>query len=233
MAIFGNLEIESLVQENDKTRLSAIKSFVSKDEAAITLVRIKPSASDSFIDVTGSDSEDWFLDWEYGSEATATVELEITTDGAPSTFTKTIDVISEANDLLFSQDSDLIENEDDIMDYLRKGRNSFKDKHRQSQKRIIDTLDRKKIFNEEGKRLEKEDIFGRDEVKQWSTYLTLHIIYKSLIIEPGDNFDSQQSYYANLAAAGESSSVLRFDFDQDGEQDFSSINLGSGSLLRR
>ena len=60
MAIFPHIELEDIVQVNDRTRLSAIKSFVSKDEAAVTLVEIEPESGSGFIDVTGAKQADWF-----------------------------------------------------------------------------------------------------------------------------------------------------------------------------
>jgi len=38
--IFPNLELEAIVQLGDRTRLSALKSFVTQNEAAISLVQI-------------------------------------------------------------------------------------------------------------------------------------------------------------------------------------------------
>ena len=40
MAIFGVIESDPVVQTNDKVRLKAMRSFISKDEAEITLVEI-------------------------------------------------------------------------------------------------------------------------------------------------------------------------------------------------
>ena len=90
MAIFGVLDFDPVVQVNDKIRLKAIRSFVSKDEAAITLVEIEPVAGNGFIDVTDADPNELFLDWSYATDGTAVVSLRITTDGAPVTVTKNL-----------------------------------------------------------------------------------------------------------------------------------------------
>ena len=58
MAIFPNAELEEVVQVDDKTRLDARKSFVSKDEADVTLIEVEPEAGSGFIDVTGSSFKD-------------------------------------------------------------------------------------------------------------------------------------------------------------------------------
>lgn len=233
MAIFGKLQIESVIQAGDKTRLNSIDSFVSKDESAITLVRIRPLASGSFIDVTGVSSDERYLDWAYTSEAIEIITLEITTNGPPELFTETISVLSETTDKLFSSDSDLVEIEDDILSYVRRGRSSFLDKHRQAQKRIIDSLDRRRVFDEKGNRLTKNDLFSLEEIKQWSTYLTLQIIFESLRVEPGDIYSQKSDTYRSLSNSSEHTAVIRLDTDEDGNEDSLPISLMSGALRRR
>lgn len=60
MRIFPVIENEPLVQENDKTRLDASKSFLAGSSADMT-VKIRPSIHDEYVD-TGTDK---FLDWAY------------------------------------------------------------------------------------------------------------------------------------------------------------------------
>ena len=91
MTIFGVLHLEKTVQENDKTRLDVSQSFASSDEADIILVEVEPFGSNGFIDVT----TDLFLDWAYAADGTKTVSVRITTDGAPTTATKDLLVITE------------------------------------------------------------------------------------------------------------------------------------------
>jgi hypothetical protein len=59
--IFPLVESEPIVQVSDKTRLSAVKSFKSNDEPAISLVEIEPESGSGFINVTGSpiNSKNW------------------------------------------------------------------------------------------------------------------------------------------------------------------------------
>ena len=70
MGIFGNLHLEEKVQVNEKTRIDCTKSFIS-DEAAISLVRIKPEDGGSFVTVTS----DKYLDWAYETAGTKTATL--------------------------------------------------------------------------------------------------------------------------------------------------------------
>ncbi len=60
MPIFAVIDIESLVQEEDKTRIDVSKSYAS-GTTAITLMEVTPSKSADAIDVTA----DGFLDWQY------------------------------------------------------------------------------------------------------------------------------------------------------------------------
>ena len=83
MSIFSILDFEPEVQLNDKTRLSAVKSFASKAVHEITSLTIKPESSGSAIDVYGAQSSDWFLDWAYSNTS--------------------IDVGSENDDLIFHE----------------------------------------------------------------------------------------------------------------------------------
>ena len=64
--IFPKLEHEPDVQVSDRTRLSAVKSFVTVGSPAITTATIKPSQSDSAISIFNTDQNKWFLDWQYG-----------------------------------------------------------------------------------------------------------------------------------------------------------------------
>ncbi len=63
MRLFPVLEIEPIIQENDKTRLDARKSFLSGSSAAVTM-KIKPSSFEDYLDVTDAR----YLDWAYGFE---------------------------------------------------------------------------------------------------------------------------------------------------------------------
>jgi hypothetical protein len=60
MPLFPVIDIEALVQENDKTRIDVSKSFAS-GTTAVTGLSVKPSKSVNAIDVFA----DGFLDWQY------------------------------------------------------------------------------------------------------------------------------------------------------------------------
>ena len=149
MAIFPIIKTEATVQTGDLTRIDATKSIATVDEAAISKVEIEPLASNGYIDVTGSDSEDWYLDWVYDTEETVTVSIRITTDGSPTTETDTISIVTSATDNLFTDDDDILEHEPDVLQFLRPGRTSFLDYHRAAKIRILEWLDERRLTDDE------------------------------------------------------------------------------------
>ena len=149
MAIFPVLVAENKLQQYDKTRLDGTKSFISTGEASVTLIEIEPEDGEGFTTVTS----DKYLDWAYETTGSKVVTLRVTTDGSPSTRTKTITVVSEADDKLFSKDDELVPHEPDIMNYVPDGRASFINIHRLAQDRIITYLDEKRISDTDGNRL--------------------------------------------------------------------------------
>lgn len=66
-SVFPNIEIEEKVQINDRTRLSAEKSFVTTGATAITTLTVKPNSEESAISVFNSDPAYWYLDWEHSA----------------------------------------------------------------------------------------------------------------------------------------------------------------------
>jgi hypothetical protein len=227
MAIFPNLELEPVVQVNDRTRLSGLKSFITQDEDPISLVRIRPEAAGSFIDVTSLK----YLDWQYATDGTKTVTIEVTTDGSPVTVDKDILIITAADDKLFSSDGDLIGHEPDIMNYVRKGRNSFLDFHRSSQDRILGWLDEQRIHDSNGNRLTKDAVIDIEEVNDWSKFQTLQFIFESLSNAIDDIYMAKARTYKQMAQEARNRAVLRLDTDGDAvissseKQDVRSFNL--------
>lgn len=236
MAIFPHIEVEDIIQENDKLRIKADKSFVSKDEAAVTLVEIEPEAGNGFINVTGSSSRDWYLDWEYATEGTVTISCRVTTDGAPTTVTKQISVVSAATDKLFSNDQDLMVHEHDILSWVDKdsGRNSFLNVHRRSQELILAWLDEKGYVDTSGNKYTKAAFVNVDEAKEWSTFMTLRLIFEDLSNSVDDIFDLKSKKYKTHELNARNRAVLRIDTDGDGTVDkYEGHRIVSQRLVRR
>jgi hypothetical protein len=234
MAVFANIDLEPIVQVDDKTRIDATKSFQAKGASgALETVEIEPETGAGLIDVTGSTNKDWFLDWQYASPGTKTVTVVITEDGNANTFTKDIEVLSEADDALFSKDTDLINLEPEILNYVRPGRSSFLDFHRSAQIRIVDSLNAQGYATSEGARLTKEDIAGED-VKEWSKFLTLALIFEDNSNAIDDIFAEKAKRYMQKAEGARQRLVIRYDVDQDGETENTEGALQfQGKLTRR
>lgn len=223
MAIFPNLILEKDIQVNDKTRLDASKSFVTQDEAAITLVEIEPEAAAGFIDVTPSPAtkaSDYFLDWQYsGATRTVTATVRITTDGAPVTFSDTIEVTTAADDMLLSNDKDLTAIEEDILKFVPKGRNSWLNVHRKAQQLILDEIDERGITNTDGTRITKDQLVEIEDFRQWSAYMTLWLIMNDISNSVDDKFANKAASYKNTMDFHRERSFMRIDFNKDGNID--------------
>lgn len=236
MAIFPHIEVEDIIQENDKIRIKADKTFISKGEAAITLVEIEPSSGAGFVNVTGTSSKDWYLDWEYATEGAVTITCRVTTDGAPVSVTESISVVSAATDKLFSNDQDLMVHEHDILKWIDKdnGRNSFINVHRRSQELILAWLDEKGYEDTSGNKYTKAAFVNVDEAKEWSTFMTLRLIFEDLSNGIDDIFDLKSKKYKSFEISARNRAVLRIDTDGDGTVDtHEGHRIVSQRLVRR
>lgn len=236
--IFPNLEIEELVQVNDKTRLNATKTFVSKDNVAITMVRIEPEAGNGFVDVTGGaplNSSNWYLDWQYATAGTKTVQVEVTA-GTTTTYSSTIVVVSAATDALWSSDKDLIGYENQIMKWVPPGRNSWLNVHRKAQVLILDWLDSIRVWKKDGTRLTKADFLVTNDVRQLSAYWTLQLIFEDLSNKPDDIFRFKADSYAELVQAAKNRGRIQADFNDnqtDDDVNEDSQDMRSFTMVRR
>lgn len=232
--IFPVLEIEDIVQVGDQTRLSATKSFAGKDDE-ISKVEIQPEATESFIDVTGDKSADWFLDWQYtGASRSVTVKVRVTVGEDTSELSKTMQVLTAADDKLFSADTDLIGIEPDILKYTPVGRASFLNIHRTAQTKILEGLDEAGIVDNAGNKITKAAVVDVTEVRAWSRDLVLHLIYKALINSVDDVFTKKMEFYASEVEKRKARAVLRLDLNGDGELGKSElVQTQSMELFRR
>lgn len=239
--IFPNLTLETVIQVEDKTRFDASKSFISGDSETITDVLIQPEASESFISVYNADSDKWYLDWAYVLDGVKTVIVKVTTDIDPVGRTRSYSVtcLTEEEDVLFSDDSDLISYEPDIEKYLRSGKSSFMNFHRKAQDIIISYLDEQKIWKNDNSRIRKQDIADitdtevKDQFRQWSTYQTLLLIFESIKVSNTDIFDTKKENYKDLRNGARKRSALRLDLDGDMVTDSIPYDFRAIRLVRR
>lgn len=238
MAVFPILELEAKVQTNEKTRLSGIKSYLTQNEAAVVLVRIKPSANDSFITVSATDPTDasaWYLDWQYASAGTQTVTIEMSNGVGPTitTVSKDIEVVLPADEKLFSSDYDLAAEEPDILSYIKPGRANYNDIHRVCQYKIMDEIYRSRIFNSDGNKLTIAEVLDVEELRPWSKYMALKLIFMGMSNSVDDVFQKRSELYASYEqkAYNEAMNQMRLDYNKDGindkadQKDWRSVDL--------
>jgi hypothetical protein len=237
--IFGVIETENIIQVNDKVRISGVKSFVSKDEDAVSLVEIEPEAAAGFIDVTGTSAKDWYLDWSYsGVTRAVVVSLRITTGPVLTptnvqTFTAQINVRTAVDDYLFSSDQDLINLEPDLLKWVPDGRSSFLNVHRAAQEKIMDWLNESGVEDVSGNKLTKAALVDLDEVRSWSRDLTLSLIFKGLQNAVDDIFSDKAKYYQSEALKRQARAKLRLDLNGDATVSLGeSIDMTSRDLVR-
>lgn len=226
MAIFPKLIVENKIQENEQTRINGTKSYKTQNEAAITLVRIRPdNALPDWITVAQTlplvgdvnDVSSFYIDWEYSSAGTYACEIEITTDGAPVVATADIVVVTALVENLFSSDSDLSVLEPDILKYIKEGKSSYMDFHRAAQAQIMDEIYRARIFDVNGDKLTVADVLDVSELGPWSVNVVLKNIFQGISNAKDDVFLDKSKYYGvqEFEARNRAMNQMRLDFNKD------------------
>lgn len=232
MAIFPLIETDNVLQVNDKFRISASKTYITKDEAAITEVEIDPGDG-LFRSVFQGVVKQWWLDFQHDTEGDKTVAVRVTTDAVPVTVTKTVTVLSEADDKLFSNDYDLVAIESDILKYIPDGRSSFKYIHREAQNQILEWLYINGFRGTGNTRLTKDNVIDVNEVRFWAKYMALRLIFQDLSNAPEDVFDKKSKLYQNEEHKWRENAGLKLDFNKDGIQGaYEQSNITSRNLVR-
>lgn len=231
--IFLNCIRESLIQVGDKTRIDVSKSFVSG--SGITDILIKPEATESFISVFNTNQDKWFLDWAYSTSQDKTISVQATDGFNTVSQDFAISVISEVDDNLYSSDEEIFSLESELKRYIPQGKNSYKNIHREAQSRILNYLDRKRIWNKDGGPYTKDQLNLTGELSKWSLYECLYIIYTDLFISVGDKFAEKINQYRDLRNTERDRGSLRVDSDNSGTiEPYSEIrDLKSFRMVRR
>lgn len=235
MAIFPKIECDDVVQVSDKFRIDCTKSYLSKGEPAVTLVEVEPESGAGFITVTGSPvaPKNWFLDWEYDSDGVKELTVRITTDATPVTLTKQVEALSAEDDRLFSNDSDLVAIEHNVLKYVPEGRSSFKYLHREAQRQILEWFWINGFRATGNQRIEKADVIELEEVKFWSKYWVLKLLYQDLSNAPGDVFEAKSKLYEKEAHRWRETAGIKLDVNKDGIQGaYEGYNLTTRELIR-
>lgn len=233
MAIFPHLTLESTVQVNDKTRLDARQSYITNEAEAITKVEISPDDGTTYIDVTGNLSArepTWYADYQFATDGTVTIRCRVTVGSlSPTTseISQTIEVLSVVDDHLFSSDDDLLSIEPELMKYLNAGRSSWLREHRKAQTLIISWLNKNNVRDYLGNQITKANVINTTELREWSSYLTLSLIYKALSNSVDDLYETKSKAFASQAVDSRYVYSLSLDLDNDGL-----VGSGEGVMLR-
>jgi len=91
--------------------------------------------------------------------------------------------------------------------------------HRKAQTKILDWLDRNRFYKQDLSKITKTDLIDKSEVREWSTYLTLELIYRNISNATDDVFSDKAKYYSSRANDAANRSVIAFDFNNDGVLD--------------
>ena len=207
---------------NNKITISAAASFKFLESSA---------ASQAFLELDATNASHTGDTVEYGNKI-ATLVVSNGTDTDTKYFY--LKCYSEAGDRLFSGDGDLIAHEPDILRWVPDGRSSFKNIHRRAQKLIIAWLDEKGFVNTYSNKYDKNDIKDLEEVRQWSTFMTLRLIFSGMSNAIDDVFDRKSKEYSMNEEAARARMILRIDTNKDGIADeIEGLSISSGSLYRR
>lgn len=213
MSIFGVIKSDDKVFTGDKLRIDVSGSFLAPDLTFATISHeISVDAGVTWYNISAKKN----IDWLFTTAGTKTVSVRIsTTEPASQVFTKDITVLNLATANLFSTDSDLYIHEPEIDQYRPKKWSSWNMVHLMAQTWIVDFLDEKGIFAEDGSKYTAADIMDKQQVKQLSTYKTLQFIFEGNSNVGGDLFSIKAAEYDKLANAKASRSQLSLDYNKD------------------
>lgn len=142
-------------------------------------------------------------------------------------------VFTEYGDRLFCSDDDLLRHEEDLLKWVIDGRSSHKDQIRRAQKIIIDSLLASGYVNAYHQAYTKWDILDLGQVREWSTYLALQLIFEGNSNAVDDIFDRKAKKYSSLVVTAKNR-YLSLDIDKDGKIDFDeNLRLQTINLFRR
>lgn len=146
---------------------------------------------------------------------------------------KTLRLYSIEGDALFSNDQDLITKKTDIMNWVKPGRNSFLNFHRQAQEEIIDYFRGKAFVDVFHNPLRLKAFVKPEDLNQWSTFLALRLIFDDFSNAVDDIFYSEARQF-EAREMRLRNRYMRIDLDNDGVADKGeAINITSGRAFRR
>lgn len=216
--IYALLDCDKISQVNEVVRLNVSKSFLTPDEGPVTAIKIKPSDADVFYTVgLPGDSLTWLLDWVYETPGDKTVTVRIENALSSKEIIGLISVKTEAQDMLFCSDNQLIAHEADIMRWLPQGRSSWNFIFRRVQERIMNEIDKQRILSRDGSKLALAQVLDKTELRDWAIYMSLAMIFQSLSNQKDDVFAEKASFYEKkqFEYSQYAMNLLRMDYNKD------------------
>ncbi len=214
-------ELDKITIANDTTNFKLLPTGVSRATSILPHVGFKEDIEG--LDVTGKRVE-------YSHKKI----LISATNGTAATLIKFMKVFSVGGDALFSSDGDLQTWEPDILKYVKAGRVSWLNVHREAQKQIMYYLDKNGYVNAYAKKYTKFDILDISEVNEWSTFVALSVICWSISNKEDDVWLKKHYEFKTKYAEARDRAVLRLDTNEDGIADVGEqIGILSGTVVVR
>ncbi len=192
--IFGIIKSDDEVFKGDKIRFNVEESFVNNGEV-IESMEVSIDEGISYIEVKNKKYIDFILTDVGDKIITLNINPET---GSPQTFTKTIKVLDYEDIPLFSKDNDLYAHEPEIDRHLPSKWSAWTLIHYEAQKKIVQWLDFKGIRKKDGSKYVAQDIVDIKEVREWSTFLVLMMIFRGNSNQLNDIFDQKATQYENM-----------------------------------
>lgn len=220
--IINDFKAESIVQVNDLFRIDCSRVMLLSG-FEVDLIEVELDTGLGFTEVynrTTAESDSSYevkkyLDAIYDSAGEKTITVRATSGGDVKQAIKTVTVLTEVEDSLFSGDEDIVTHEESIYELLREGKNSFKNIHRLAQQDILLYLNER--YPDED--LTKDSLVDKTQVRSWSKFLTLYYIFQSNVNTIDDIHNQKAELYKKLAEDALDSAVIALDLDGDGEED--------------
>lgn len=231
MAIFPIIKSDEKVFNGDKISFDFSKSFITPDETLAPAPNHQASFDGgvTWIDVTNSKK----IDFIYSTPGTKTVKLRVTAVSGNVVTDKVITVLDVVAQKLFSTDSDLYRFEPEIDSLLPKKWTSWNLVHLESQKYFMDWLDEKRIYSENGSKYAVNDLTDRDQIRQFSIFKTLELIYSGTFNQTGDIYSGKRDKYRELANDKLAKSTISLDYNKNGNADEGERTDLNSVVLRR
>lgn len=162
------------------------------------------------------------------------VTIEIGDGVGTASISKKVRAYSKDGDRLFSSDEDLKPLESKIIRWLPEDHSTFNYQHREAQEQIMNYLDRNGYVNVFDNKYTKFDFIDLEEVRDWSKWLALKLIYEDQSESVDDKFQELAKMALNKESESRQRAVLRLDTNNDGKQDTGEhLTIGSVTVFRR